>query len=115
MGVLPVSLQSAPQGEVPRWDITLCLSREPQAEVPCMGNQPLSLQGNSTRRSPPWMGNQSVAQRAQRPQVGKRLSKGVRRLMSDALTSATTSYTVSVGILRAAVPPNKQTTLLTRL
>ena len=41
MGVLPVSLQRAPQGDVPRWDITLRLSRELQAEVPCMGNQPV--------------------------------------------------------------------------
>ena len=30
----------APQGEVPRWDITLRLSRE----VPCMGNQSAELQ-----------------------------------------------------------------------
>ena len=46
MGVLPASLRETPQGVVPRWDITLCLSRDAgwcNAEVPCMGNHPASL------------------------------------------------------------------------
>ena len=91
-----------------------------------MGNLPASLQeerrlktclnGKSTRvsaREPhPGLGNQPATQRAPQaedPWFWKSacVTQGFRQAEDPSLTNATTSYTVSVRILKAAASPNK--------
>ena len=66
------------------------------------GDITLRLSKRAPRAEVHWMGNQPVP------------LQEVCRLKTDALTNAMTSYTLSAGILRTAVPPNKQNHLSTK-